>query len=593
MKIMKTNNKKSPIILYVILVCFTLFTSCNRDDDYEINNTNNSNFSENFGNVVTKDFMGRIIDINNNPISSVAIKIGDKTAITDINGMFIINGASVYQKFAYISAKKAGFLDGSRSLVPSIGVNNVNIMLLNDNPTTAINTGVASEVSLSSGTKVNFDGFFQDASGATYSGVVQVSLKELKSSNPDIDKIMPGMLYAQRTNNQAAVLETFGMLNVQLTGSGGQKLQIADGHSAQITMDIDVTQLSSSPTTIPLWHFDEENGYWIEEGFATKTGNKYVGTVSHFSWWNYGAPFDQANLVVNVVDSNNNPISNVRVNIFQSGTATLRGGITNILGQIAGIIPANETLNMVVADICGATIFSSSSIGPFPTNSTTSIPNIVIPISLTTSVVGSLNKCDGTNVTNGYLQFKYNTDNSSNFIPVTNGNVNFKTIVCSASNAFTLQGYDYDTLNTTGVLNYTYNNPVTNIGNISACNTITEFISYQIDNNPVELLLSNINADYYIAGAQPTNGLTISAQNNNNTLYLLGNTNFMGVYDTSSLRIGATFGSINALTPNNVVFNINSYAAIGQYVDITFNGTYTDTTGLHTITGTVHVIRDN
>ena len=50
--------------------------------------------------------------------------------------------------------------------------------------------------------------------------------------------------------------------------------------------------------------------------------------------------------------------------------------------------------------------------------------------------------------------------------------------------------------------------------------------------------------------------------------------------------------SIQASTVNTMSYNLSSVGAIGQYIDLTFNGTITNTTGSHTITGVVHVIND-
>ncbi|MBC7643215.1 MAG: hypothetical protein H7174_12930 [Flavobacterium sp.] len=44
-------------------------------------------------------------------------------------------------------------------------------------------------------------------------------------------------------------------------------------------MPITAAQLSSSPSSIPLWHFDENLGIWLKEGTATKVGSTYQGSV--------------------------------------------------------------------------------------------------------------------------------------------------------------------------------------------------------------------------------------------------------------------------------------------------------------------------
>ena len=103
------------------------------------------------------------------------------------------------------------------------------------------------------------------------------------------------MLLGQNTGGEANLLETFGMLTVELTGSNNEKLQITS--DSELKFPIANEQLSTAPNTIPLWYFDEENGYWIEDGEATKVGNQYVGTVSHFTPWNVDIPLPNENII--------------------------------------------------------------------------------------------------------------------------------------------------------------------------------------------------------------------------------------------------------------------------------------------------------
>ncbi|HLF51472.1 hypothetical protein [Flavobacterium sp.] len=573
---------------FVLFLTSLLIVSCNPSDD---NNNSNGNFSDNFGNATSKDFLGQVVDEDNNPIQNVAVKIGSSTAQTDVNGVFIINDANVYEKFAYITAKKSGFIDGSRAVVPSSGTNTVKIMMLSGNIVATVASGAASEVALPNAIKVVFDGNFKTETGSAYSGNVSVIMHHLDPTDPNIADKMPGMLFAENADGAAKVLETFGMMNVELRGSGGEKLQISN--TAQIEMPITATQLATAPSTIPLWHFDETLGYWKEEGSATKQGNKYVGTVSHFSWWNCDAQFPTVTLCVTLVNSNGNPISNVGVGIIRNGNSYPVMGMTNSDGQVCGLVPANETLTMNIYDNCG-NIINTSSIGPLSANTT--LPNIVVTSGTvqSTTVQGSLLKCDNSNVTNGYVLLDYG--NQTLFSTVTNGNFSFNTLVCSSTNnSFTLEGYDYDNLQTTGVINYTFTTPTTNVGNLTVCNAVTEFISYQIDNNPVVYVIAGITANSGSAGT--TNGLSISGYNSNQQgLYIWGNTNIPGIYTTAEFSIeGSDIGYISVQSTNAVSFNLSNFGSVGQYIDMTFNGTYIDsnTSVSHTITGTVHVLRDN
>jgi hypothetical protein len=583
------------------LLCLLLilaFASCNPNDDNNTN-PNDEEFAQNFGNSVARDFIGHIVDVDNLPVQGVTVKIGTSTAQTDVNGVFIINNANVYQKFAYITAKKAGFIDGSRAMVPTSGKNNVKIMLLPNAPLETIQSGVESEVSIYSGTKVKFQGGFQDENGNEYNGPVQVSMFHLTPTDENIDKVMPGMLYAQTATNQEAVLETFGMLNVELRGSAGQKLNIKEGQTAEITIRIDDSQLATAPSSIPLWHFDEEKGYWKEDGVATKVGNKYVGEVSHFSWWNCDVQFPTVTLTVTVVNAAGSPISNVYVGLIGNGNTWPVMGITNENGQVSGLIPSNQTLTLNVYAsyyTCGAdNIVYTSIIGPYTINTT--LPNIVINNSTTTftsTVIGNLVKCDNTPVTNGYVLL--NRYGNVSLSPVTNGAFNFNEIYCPDDTQFTLKGFDVENLQQSDSIAYSFTTPITNVGNLQACTDVDEFISYQIDNNPTIFLLQNIRGGLNIQGGlPPSGGLNLYGYSaNNQGLSIWGSANVPGIYFTTTFQIEGEVGYIGPGTVNTIQFILNQFGPVGGYIDMTFSGTYQDANNqTHTLTGVAHVIRDN
>jgi hypothetical protein len=585
--------------LFLLLFLAVNFYSCESNNDENQNSgPNDETFTQNFGSTVSRDFIGQVVDYNDDPIQGVTIKIGTSTAQTDVNGVFIINGASVYERFAFIKATKSGYIDGSRSMVPTTGSNNVKIMLLANTPIQTIQSGSVSEVALPSGTKVVFDGAFEDANGNDYSGSVQVALFHLLPSDVNFDKLMPGMLYAQTNTNAQVGLETFGMINVELRGSSGQKLNLKEGHTAEIAVQIDDSQLAAAPNTIPLWHFDEEKGYWKEDGVATKVGNKYVGEVSHFSWWNCDAPFPLVTLTVTIVDANGNEISNVGVGLLANGNTWPVMGYTNSDGQVSGLVPSNQTLVLnVYPDYysCNSSnVIYSSSIGPFTANTT--LPNIVInnsPTTMSSTVVGSLVKCDNTNVTNGYVIL--NRAGGYSVTPVTNGTFSFNEIYCPSNTQFTLKGFDLENLQKTDSIAYNFTAPITNIGNLQACTAVDEFISYQIDGGTPVFLVENVTGGSNSQGGLPSGGLNLYGfSGNNQGMSIWGNTNVPGIYNTAQFSIeGSGVGYIYSGITNTIQFNLNQVGVIGQYIDLTFSGTFTDSTGLHTLTGVAHVIRDN
>ncbi|VXC34280.1 conserved hypothetical protein [Flavobacterium sp. 9AF] len=581
--------KNLKFILTNIFFIALLLVGCDDNDDINDSDQNpSSSINYDFGASVSRDFIGQIVDESGNPISSVQIKIGSSTTQTDVNGVFLIKNASVKSNFAYITATKSGYLTGSRTVVPTSGENKVKIMLLTATTVGTVTSGSAGNVTLANGTKVIFDGNFKKENGSAYLGSVNVVMHHLDPSDENIEIKMPGSLLASSSNGEAKVLETYGMVNVELQGSGGEKLQLSG--SASIELPIDVAQASSSPSVIPLWHFDEEAGYWVQEGSATKVGNKYIGTVSHFSWWNCDAQFPTVNLCLTIVNPNNQPIENVQVQLTPNNQTYPRSGISNSNGEICGLVPANETLTMTILDNCGNVIHTSQ-IGPFSSN--TVLPNIVLTAGMVqqTTVVGTLAQCNNSNVTDGYVLLHYG--NQTLVSNVTNGSFDFNTLVCSANDAFTLEAYDYTNLQTSGTIAYTFTSPTTNVGNLVVCTAVTEYITYQIDNNPVKYLIGSINAGY------SPNGLTISIQGNGTTtggFYLWGNNNVPGIYTTSTYQLeGGDFNYIGQQTTNTVSFNLSNFGNVGGYIDMTFSGTYVNptTSVTHSITGVIHVIRDN
>ena len=186
-------------LLILVLLFPFLFNSCSNESGIDGNATDTP---LNFGIESAKNFTGQIVDESDNPVPNVAITVANKTATTDVNGVFIINGATVREKFAFVTAKKAGYIDGSRSIVPSSGMNNIKIMLLSGTIVGTVNSGTTGSISISNGAKVTFDGNFKTETGQAYSGVVSVIMKHLDPTDVTTADKMPGMLLAQNSNGE-------------------------------------------------------------------------------------------------------------------------------------------------------------------------------------------------------------------------------------------------------------------------------------------------------------------------------------------------------------------------------------------------------
>ena len=302
-------------LISVLLLVFTLL-NCSKSDDKDVVPNQTGNFNENFGNLVTRDFIGQVINESSEPIEGVEIKIGASTQLTNSDGIFYIRNAEVFEKFAYVTAKKSGFINGSRTVVPNVGETDIKITMLTANVQATIESGSSSNVTLNNGAKVSFDGNFKTESGAAYTGNVKVLMHHLDPGDESTFNKMPGSLMAENSSGAQRILETYGMINIELQDATGNKLQIVN--PATIEMPINNEQLSAAPNTIPLWYFDEVAGYWKEEGSATKVGNKYVGMVNHFSWWNCDAQFPTITLSISVANTQQVLMSNLQVVITRN-----------------------------------------------------------------------------------------------------------------------------------------------------------------------------------------------------------------------------------------------------------------------------------
>lgn len=591
-----SNEKKDMKNRFLLLLLCLVTLSCENSDDTR-NSNSNSQFSQNFGQSAQRDFMGQIVDENNNPIENALVKIGSNQVNTDVNGVFILKNADVFEKFAYIKVQKSGFIDGSRSIVPTQGMNQVKIMMIANAPVATVSSNQLSEVSLSNGTKINFDGFFEDQDGNAYSGAVSVFAYHLESSNSNLTNLMPGMLFAEAEDGSPKVLQTFGMINVELKGSSGEKIKIANNHSAKISMKIDDTQLATAANSIPLWHFDEENGYWKEEGEATRQGDYYVGNVSHFSWWNCDAPFETVTLCLKIVNENNEPLVGVQVNLSFLGQANSRIAFSNNDGEICGLVPANEILTLEVLDFCGNIVYSNS-VGPFSTDTVLSSITIGSNLVSQSIVKGKLINCNDVEVTKGYVLFRHNNETILKY--VTNGDFEFSTFNCNSNFVFTLTGVDYDNLQTTGNIFYTFSTGLTDLGRIPVCTNIDEFISFTVNDLPSTILIDNINhlgwpgtsisnADFTVSSNLPYGSVPAFHMD------LIENFT-IGIPSSNSSSIHLWYNNGTSMTYaggglNASIVTINKYDSPGGYVDFTFK---IDIPGSGIfVTGIGHVKRSN
>lgn len=528
------------------------------------------------------------MDTNNNPIANVLIKIGSKTAMTDINGVFIIQDATINERFGYVTAEKSGFIHASRAVVPNEGTNKVTIMMLPETVVGSTSSDVQETISLENGASASLEGDYIKPDGSSYTGNVNVIMHHLDPTDENMNAQMPGMLYAANSQNEDVMLKTFGMLAVELRGENGEDLNLAEGSSAEIRVPLDPSLLADAPSTIPLWYFDEVNGYWVEDGQATLVGNEYVGTVTHFSFWNCDVPTDHVNLCINIINANTGAPMEYHIAHISSENFGSTYSLTNENGVVCGLIPANDILELTITNSgdCNQDVLYFENLGSFSENTN-------LTISLTTSlisetVIGQLNNCSGEPITNGYVELNYLSQRLLSYVD--DGNFELNIYRCENDNNFQIVGYDFDNLQQTNSINYTFTTPLTNIGLIQPCNTVDEFITYDLGDNPTI-------SYFYSSSSNVTNGLGVYYFNANNNhlfdLYVV-NYNGIGTYNNCIIRYSDENGSDSTILGElfEGTINITSVGEVGEFIDLNFSGIMVNEDDeTEEISGSLHVIR--
>jgi len=156
-----------------------------------------------------------------------------------------------------------------------------------------------------------------DADGNIAEGNVTLNLTPWDITDSDIAAML-GNGQALTAQNERVELISAGMMSVSFYDSQGNYLQLAENTTAQIQMDLPYDSINNQAlaigSTIPLWHFDEVQGLWIEEGtgvvvasITSPVGLAVQADVPHFSTWNWDYKRENAGSVtVNCLDSNGN-----------------------------------------------------------------------------------------------------------------------------------------------------------------------------------------------------------------------------------------------------------------------------------------------
>jgi len=403
-----------------------------------------------------------------------------------------------------VKVTKNGFFTGSRTFfVNGNSINNERIALIPKVITGNFSASAGGNANLSGGGTIKFTGssIINSLTGAAYGGDVQVSSFYLDPTDVNFNNYMPGNLIGLDKDNKQKMMQSFGMISIELNDGAGGVFQLAGGKAATISLPIPST-MQNAPATIPLFYFDETKGIWKEEGTATRQGNNYVGNVSHFSFWTAGQLIQSVRLDASFREQNGNALANRLVTIT-SNTYGPGTGYTDSAGSVSGLIPANEPLVIKIADLCGGTIYGES-IGPFSNDVNLGSITVNDSSSLTMTISGAVVNCVNSAVTNGYVLVNIGTEHYN--APIVNGNFSITITRCNyLINSDSIVAYDLTTKQQSKPQSLGGSIIIGDIGTITVCSSLatpSADFSFAATGNiaPVSISFTNksMNATSYI-----------------------------------------------------------------------------------------------
>ena len=305
---------------------------------------------------------GYVLDETGLPVAGATLAIGNNAFATNDAGYFSMGEISLNSKFAVLMVKKSQFLTNIKTItVLPNSFNTLKINLLRRNMPAKFVSSAGGNLDLEGGKiKLNFPvSALVSKDGTKYTGAVNAYARYISPSAENLTSIMPGALSGLTSGNQITGLVSYGMVSVELEDNSGNKLEVASDSKVQVSLPAG----PNDPTTLPIWHFNETYGLWVEAGTATKQGNTYSFEANCFSSWNIDAYGGNNDVTITLQNQNGDPLSNMDVELFTSDfNNALKQVYTDNNGSFS-LINCPQNIGVRIRSQCGAFIDKTIGIG--------------------------------------------------------------------------------------------------------------------------------------------------------------------------------------------------------------------------------------
>jgi len=230
----------------------------------------------------TQAFAGRVIDERGDAVVGAQVSIDGTSVETGGDGDFAL--ATAASERHVINVEKSGYVPISRVHLGA-GVTDM-VVILGRAERIAIDPAQPVDIEDSSGTRITLAAnALVDENGLPPAGPVTVEIHTYDLLKEE----MVGNMEAVDESGNIVALQSVGAVSTEFVGADGTRYQLAPGQTADISVELPPEIEFSGP--IPLWHYDEAQGRWIEEGMGVVENGVAYGTVSHFSVWNFDMKF--------------------------------------------------------------------------------------------------------------------------------------------------------------------------------------------------------------------------------------------------------------------------------------------------------------
>ena len=452
---------------------------------------------------VQSSIIGRVIDVDGNPLAKSEVVLGSETQLTTDLGYFTFDKATLDRYGSLITASKSGFLTGFRRVSLHAGTSNfVEFTLLSDTPSLSFESNDGATIEDEHGIKLTFPkNAISLASGQAFDGTVYVSLQFIDPTASNIISTLPGSLQGFTTEGVLTALKSYSMISVELRNEQGQELQIRTGETVEIEFPIPNSLLNNAPNNIPLWYLDEGTGLWMEEGQAVLVNDVYIGDVSHFSYWNCDVPEDFVIVEGSVCNRTNTTCEALafsEIAVLDSDNEIRLVSQTDSEGNFTFFIPKNMAVIVDFVSMCDGS-GDMINIGPYEEDQ--NLGQIEISTDLNSvQLQAEVFNCDGGLLKQGTLII-----NDNIYLEVNEGQVSEAVLVCNESD-ITVQAFDAFITKSSEVVDLPYSESLE--ASLSLCedviiiedSTTIDFIRITLMNGDEEIEWAFLEATYLECG---------------------------------------------------------------------------------------------